>query len=98
MNDKNLRMVNNLILYIFKEKEDADRFMVIIGNYISKDFKHCRDGQVFWPEFRILTKRAINYNEIQKITPTRKCVLDNMGIEKDFQWFQSAQKKGKLLK
>jgi hypothetical protein len=88
-NTKNLRVMNNLILYIFRDAGDAKRFLEIITLYIEKDYKHCRDGQKFWPEFRILTKKAINYDIIQNISPTRKYVLDNAGIDHDFQWFMS---------
>ena len=92
-NEKNIVQMNNLILYIFDKEADAKRFIEILYAYISKDYKHCRDGQRFWPEFRILTKKAINYAQIQNITPTRKYVLDNAGIDVDFAWFISNKRK-----
>lgn len=92
-NDINFKAVNNLILYVFKEKEDAQRFIDIIVNYLAKDYKHCKDGQIFWPEFRILTKKALNYDHIQNITPSRKYVLDNAGRDMDVQWFLSKKNK-----
>lgn len=91
--EANLKTINNLILYAFRDKSDADRFLEIVVKYISKDYKHCTDGQLFWPEFRILTKKALNYDHILNITPSRKFVLDNAGIDHDFQWFLSAKLK-----
>lgn len=96
-NDKNLRAMNNLILYTFKKEEEAKRFIEIISSYVAKDFKHCKDGQVFWPEFRLLTKKAINFDHIQNITPTRKYVMDNANLDYDHAWFKRAKEKGKLI-
>ncbi len=93
LTDKNLRLVNNMVMYIFKEEGDAKRFIEILNDYVTKDYKHCRDGQRFWPEFRILTKKAINYDIIQNITPTRKYVLDNAGVDYDFNWFMAKRKR-----
>ncbi len=92
-NPKLVAKINNLILYTFKNQVDAERFLEIIIEYTTKDYKHCRDGQVFWPEFRILTKNATNYDIIQNISPSRKYVLDNAGMDIDFQWFLSFKKK-----
>lgn len=92
--DKNtVAKINNLILYTFKNLVDAERFMEIVIAYTNKDYKHCRDGQIFWPEFRVLTKNATNYDAIQNISPSRKYVLDNAGMDIDFQWFLAAKKK-----
>lgn len=85
--DKNLRAVNNMVLYIFRVEEDAKRFITILEEYLKKDYKHCKDGQKFWPEFRILTQKAINYDHIQNITPSRKYVLDHAGKDHDFKFF-----------
>lgn len=84
---ENLRVINNLVLYIFHKQQDAEDFIHILKGYVFKNHKHCRDGQEFWPEFRVLTKNAINYDEIQNITPTRKFVLDNAEVDRETEWF-----------
>lgn len=91
-NDETLGKVNNLILYIFRHEQDAKDLIEALKGYIFKEHKHCRDGQEFWPEFRILTKKALNYDFIQNITPTRKFVLDNAGIDKEDKWFITRKK------
>ena len=92
-NKKNLKMINDMVLYGFNIEADALKFISILKGYIYKDFKHCRDGQKFWPEFRVLTSKAINHDYIQNITPSRKYVLDNAGKDFDFQVFLSSRSK-----
>ncbi len=84
-----IRVINNLTLYTFQKKEEAERFLEIIIKYINKDYKHCKDGQVFWPEFRVLSKRASNYDTINNITPSRKFILDNASRDFDDKLFLS---------
>lgn len=91
----NLRMLNSAILYAFKDKADADRFMEILKGYIEKDYKHCRDGQQFWPEFRILTKRAINHDDLMNIVPSRKYLQDNAFKDMDLSWHKPKKDKNK---
>lgn len=70
--ESNVKNITNLILFAFKDKKESERFGEIIMEYISKDFKHCKDGQLFWPEYRTITKSAINYEQLQNITPSRR--------------------------
>jgi len=59
-------------IYIFQDKEVATEFINIILTYYDKETRHCTDGQKFWPQYRIIIKKAMNYNDIQNITPSRK--------------------------
>lgn len=94
-NEKNMRLVNSMVLYTFYKEEEAIRFLNIISKYIIKEFKHCKDGQEFWPEFRILTKNALNYEVLQNITPNRKYVLDSASRDTDLQWYLKIKEKSR---
>jgi len=58
-------------LYMFENKEDADDYGHLVENYLAKESKDCKQGQRFWPEFRIKIVKAFNYSEINNIIPRR---------------------------
>ena len=91
--EKGIKMINDLLLYGFESERDAKDFIEIITGYTNKEYKHCTEGQKFWPEFRLLTKKAINHDNLQNITPSRKYVLDNAGKDYDFQLYLSKREK-----
>jgi len=59
-------------LYIFKDKEDADDYGYLVEGYLNNTDKNCKHGQVFWPKFRQIIKKADNYGLVNNIIPRRK--------------------------
>lgn len=61
----------SLKLYIFKDKDEADDYAYLVSDYLNLQNKNCKQGQRFWPQFRILIKKAFNYNLVNNIIPRR---------------------------
>ena len=58
--------MSRLYMYVFEDREDADTFGFLVSKYGDKtDGVTC--GQKFWPEYRYVTKRALNYNNVNNI-------------------------------
>lgn len=64
-------LYNDLALYIFKTKEEAETYITNVFHYVHKPKKDCKDGIEFWQIYRECIKTAQNYFEVQKITATR---------------------------
>ena len=64
--------LSSIGLFAFIEEEDALDFGALLYNYISKGKKTCKEGQKFWPSYRVLTERASNWNSVNNIIPKRK--------------------------
>jgi hypothetical protein len=62
-----VEMLSELNLFIFKDEIIAAKYGSLVWEYMTKQFKHCRDGQVFWPQYRQIIKHAVNYHTIQHI-------------------------------
>lgn len=90
---KNMDFINKTILYVFRLEHDAQDFLKALQGYIFKDRKHCRDGQMFWPEFRVLTKKALNYDEINNLAPSRKSSIDMAFPDNEMKVFISKRAK-----
>ena len=58
--------------YIFKTYEQADNYIKEVYRYKYLETRICRDGLEFWPKYRELIKLAVNYHEVQQITPNRR--------------------------
>lgn len=63
-------------LYVFDDEEVADDVGFIMDKYLSEDTRTCVYGQQFWPKFRELTKKAINYNDVNNIHKKRSNIKD----------------------
>ena len=71
-NKQSMAIINEIGLYLFKELEDANEYLQEVELYVGKGKKECTDGLNFWPKYRDCIKKAHNYSEVQKITPTRR--------------------------
>lgn len=77
-----------LNLYMFLEKKEADKYGLLVEQYLNKPNKDCKQGQVFWPKFRTIIKKADNYNQVNNIIPRRDNLeiafrdLDKINLEK----------------
>lgn len=67
-----IKILTKASLYIFNNELDCNEYLKLTLEYAQKDTRHCKEGQVFWPQYRVLIKKAINYEQIQNITPTRR--------------------------
>lgn len=64
--------LSRVSLYLFPSESLADKYLELIKTFIDKENRHCAEGLKFWPLYRDIIKKAINYNEIQNIIPSRK--------------------------
>lgn len=67
---------SSLNLYMFKDKGEADDYGFLVEDYLSKKSKSCKQGQIFWPEFRLKIKKAANYDQVNNIIPRRSNLED----------------------
>lgn len=72
VNDDSIAKISEVFIYIFKTKELAEAYKELLQKFFSKHKKSCRDGQSFWPTYRSIIQRAANYEQVQRINPTRK--------------------------
>lgn len=70
--EKSLKAISELGLYLFNDSIIAEEYAKEIDLYISNQNRQCKDGLDFWPKYRELIKKAVNYEEIQKINSSRK--------------------------
>jgi hypothetical protein len=71
-NDENLQALSKISLFVFSKKEDAASFIELILNYYNNPDKSPRIGQKFWPTFREMIAKSMNYNLINNIAPSRR--------------------------
>lgn len=79
--------ISQIPMFLFHNKEDADKYLEITSAYLFKENHSCRDGQIFWPELRYTIKKAINHDHVMGVNPTRKAFLDNAGIDPEIRQF-----------
>lgn len=71
-NKRTQELATEINLYTFTHKKDAFDYIEAVHRYVSVTIRECTDGLEFWPKYRDLIKQATNYDQIQKITPSRK--------------------------
>lgn len=64
--------LTSLNLYLFTDNKLATEYIELVRSYATQGVKKCKVGLEFWPKYRDMIKRAINYEPIQKIVPSRK--------------------------
>lgn len=69
---KIVEILSDFNLYLFKEQSDATTYADLIQMYVVKSKRECQDGLAFWPNYRTMVKKAINFDTIDNITPTRR--------------------------
>ena len=69
---KNITQINKLGLFIFSNYNQAEEFSELVSKFNINEPKNCKEGLIFWPQYRLLVKIAINYTEIENIIPSRK--------------------------
>lgn len=64
--DEVVKEMNRFYMYVFDDKDDADTFGFMVSKFIFKT-KGVKLGQKFWPEYRYLVQKAVNYNDVNNI-------------------------------
>ena len=64
--EETITEMNRFLLYVFENKEDADTFGFMVSTSIDKTTE-VKMGQKFWPEYRYVIQKALNYNTINNI-------------------------------
>ncbi len=65
-NDDILEKLTKLFIYVFEKEDDADVFGYLTSTY-SERVKGPRKGQRFWPEYRNVIGKAINFKSMNNI-------------------------------
>lgn len=61
-----VKEMNRFYIYVFDNREDADTFGYLVTSFYERTSKVIT-GQKFWPEYRYLVRKAINYNSVNNI-------------------------------
>lgn len=61
-----LEEMNKFYIYVFENKTDADLFGFKVANYAIQT-SVVRLGLKFWPEYREIVERAVNYNQVNNL-------------------------------
>ena len=69
---KTVEALSEISFYIYEDDRTAREYIEAIADYCFKNEKDCKDGLEFWPVYRDIIKKAINYQKVQQITPSRK--------------------------
>jgi hypothetical protein len=72
--------ITALGLPLFKEKSVAREYAILIAEFVEARKNSCRTGLRFWPEYRVISQKAINYTKLEHIRVNRRFyehVFDN---------------------
>ena len=70
-----LSRLSNSGLYVFPDEVEASNYVELIKSYNLLESKNCKLGQGFWPKFREQIQKAINFRDVENISPI-KLTLD----------------------
>jgi hypothetical protein len=70
-NSINVGEITQIGFFLFESRVKAIEFAKLIANYFMGDRRNCREGQKFWPNFRVMISEAINFREIENIHKSR---------------------------
>lgn len=65
-NEESITEMSRFYIYIFEDKEDADTFGFMVSKFMDKT-SEVKLGQKFWPEYREVVQKAVNYNQVNNI-------------------------------
>ena len=65
-NEESITEMSRFYIYIFEDKEDADTFGFMVSKFMDKT-SEVKLGQKFWPEYRYVVQKAVNYNQVNNI-------------------------------
>jgi len=77
-----IKEISDIGLFLFDGQAIAMEFAKLISGYFVRFNKNCKTGQKFWPEFRILMAKAVNYKELENIHKSRS-YLENAFFDRE---------------
>lgn len=78
----NIEEVSRAGLFLFESRAKADEFGALVAGYFINNFKNCKSGQKFWPEYRDRVLEAVNFKQLQNIHKSRT-YLDQAWFDRD---------------
>ena len=74
---QNINLINQYYLYVFRKKVEAEEYGNLLLTFQDtqngdEKNKKVKEGLEFWPKYRALIRMSYNYDNQQKIIPTRK--------------------------
>lgn len=70
--DDSILNLSRVGFFLFYKKDDAVKFYDHILAYYCNNTRGCKEGQKFWPQFRLLSSKSKNYNAVNKRIASRK--------------------------
>jgi hypothetical protein len=67
----NINEITDIGIFLFESRAKADEFAELVSGYFIGKSRNCKDGQKFWPSFRVLMAEAVNYKAIENIHKSR---------------------------
>ena len=61
-----IKECSDLYMYVFQDREDADTFGFLVSQYLDMT-RDVKLGQRFWPQYRDIIRKAVNYNQVNNI-------------------------------
>lgn len=78
--EETVKTLSRVGVFIFKNEGTAIEFARLICNYLLNENRNPLDGQKFWPSFRDLSGKAVNFGNISNIVYTNT-YLENAFID-----------------
>lgn len=72
---KVLDIITKTQLYVFDKVDLANQYIDAVAKYRLVEERTCRDGLEFWPTYRELIQKSVNYMEVQQMTPSRRALV-----------------------
>lgn len=70
-----IEFINKTQLYAFSDKKIAEKYLDAVAKYRMVEERTCKDGLEFWPTYRDLIQKSVNYLEVQQMVPSRKALV-----------------------
>jgi hypothetical protein len=82
-------------LPLFEDKKVADEYINLVYEFTQSTSVSCKKGLYFWPQFRVLSAKAINFLKIENIKVNRKYFEKEVGMD-DVKWVRKMKKKSTI--
>ena len=93
-NNSTIKKISDIGLFLFEKQSDAEMFCELVYEYYVETIKTCKIGQKFWPKFREIMEKAINYRELENIHYSRT-YLDSLILTDEERGIKTKVKKVK---
>lgn len=90
--EKVVKEISKFYLYVFNNRDDADTFGFLVNQYIDRTTQ-INLSQKFWPEYRSIIHRAVNYNEVNNM----ECSVKTLDMAYNIHKPKKRKKKNKEL-